>query len=89
MGLVAPGFTGAVRELTLVLVRILFPVIVFQAVSGVMMGVLQTEGNFTVPAVADFAHNVLWVAAIVVLGSQYGIVPVASAPLWLWQHRRL
>lgn len=81
VGLVAPGFTGAVRELTLVLVRILFPVIVFQAVSGVMMGVLQTEGNFTVPAVADFAHNVLWVAAIVVLGSQYGIVPVAVGTL--------
>lgn len=81
VSLVAPGFEGAVRDLTIVMVRILLPVIVFQAVSGVMIGVLQAEGNFTVPAAADFAHNVLWVAAIVVLGSRYGIVPVAAGTL--------
>lgn len=74
---VAPGFTGLKYELTVNLSQIMFPMVLFQALSGLMTGMLQTEGNFTVPALVSLAFNTVIISAIVVLGPTYGIKAVA------------
>lgn len=74
---IAPGFAGSGYELTVNLSRIMFPMVLFQALSGLMTGMLQTEGNFTVPALVTLAFNTVIISTIVGLGPTYGIRAVA------------
>lgn len=75
--LVAPGFGGDVLGLTVELSRIMFPMVLFQALSGIMTGILQTENNFTVPAAVGLAFNIIIISTIVALGPVFGIRAVA------------
>ncbi|MDI6871530.1 MAG: murein biosynthesis integral membrane protein MurJ [Bacillota bacterium] len=75
--LVAPGFRGQAYALTVSLTRIMFPMVMFQSLSGLLSAMLQTEGNFFVPAVVSLWFNVLVISSIVGLGPRYGIGAVA------------
>ena len=75
--LVAPGFQGEVFLLTVRLTRYLFPMILFQGLSGLFTGMLQTGGNFTVPAAVVLLFNAIIIFSIVVLGPIFGISAVA------------
>lgn len=75
--LVAPGFGGEVYRLTVHLSRIMFPMVLFQALSGIVGGVLQTENNFTVPAVVGLSFNAIIIGTTLLLGPMYGIQSVA------------
>lgn len=81
VGLVAPGFGGPVAELTAYLSRIIFPVVVFQSLSGVITGVLQVHGKFAIVAASSLAQNVAIIAATLLFGRRYGIVAVAVGAL--------
>lgn len=76
--LVAPGFQGPVYALTVDLTRIMFPMVLFQALNGVLTGMLQTEGNFLVPAAVTLGFNLLVIGSILVLGPRLGIGAVAA-----------
>jgi putative peptidoglycan lipid II flippase len=65
---VAFGFEGATRDLTITLVRILFPMTGLMVVSGWCLGVLNSHRRFFLPYAAPAVWNVagivaLWVAA--------------------------
>ncbi|MBE3584481.1 MAG: murein biosynthesis integral membrane protein MurJ [Limnochordaceae bacterium] len=77
--IVAPGFHGPVYELTVEMSRIMFPMVLFQVLSGLMAGMLQTHGNFTVPAVVGLAYNVIIISAILGLGPVFGVKAVGMA----------
>ena len=79
--LVAPGFDGAVAELTTYLSRIILPMMIFQLLSGILTGLLQADGRFSIPTAADLLQNVAIIASIVVFGSSYGITAVAVGTL--------
>ena len=66
-------------ELTVEMSRIMFPMVLFQVLSGLMAGMLQTHGNFTVPAVVGLAYNVIIISAILDLGPVFGIKAVGMA----------
>ncbi|MEW6227539.1 MAG: murein biosynthesis integral membrane protein MurJ [Bacillota bacterium] len=76
--LVAPGFRGPVHALTVSMSRIMFPMVLFQGLSGILTGMLQTEGNFAVPALVSLAFNAVLIAAILGLGPAFGIGAVAA-----------
>ncbi|HHY33780.1 MAG TPA: murein biosynthesis integral membrane protein MurJ [Firmicutes bacterium] len=76
--LVAPGFEGPVRSLTVSLSRVMFPMVLFQGLSGVFTGMLQTEGNFAAPALVSLAFNAILITSILVLGPAFGIGAVAA-----------
>jgi len=76
--LVAPGFQGPVRALTVTMSRVMFPMILFQGLSGILTGMLQTEGNFAVPALVSLAFNAVLIASILGLGPMFGIGAVAA-----------
>ncbi|MGE5586216.1 MAG: murein biosynthesis integral membrane protein MurJ [Bacillota bacterium] len=76
--LVAPGFEGHVRALTVSMSRIMFPMVLFQGLSGILTGMLQTEGNFTTPALVSLAFNAVLIASILGLGPVFGIGAVAA-----------
>lgn len=75
--LVAPGFQGPVYALTVSLTRVMFPMVLFQALSGLLASMLQTDGNFLVPAAVGLWFNILIITTIVGLGPRYGIEAVA------------
>jgi putative peptidoglycan lipid II flippase len=72
MSLVAPGFDDdpAVAELTVNLARLMFPIVVLLALSGLVVGMLNSFEHFAVPALAPIAWN------LVIIGALVGLVPV-------------
>lgn len=79
--LVAPGFDGAVAELTAYLSRIIFPMMVFQLLSGTLTGLLQADGQFGIPTAASLLQNISIIVSVVVFGSRYGVASVAVGTL--------
>ena len=72
MGLIAPGFDDdpALADLTVNLARLMFPIVILLALSGLVVGMLNSFEHFSVPALAPVAWNLVIIAALV------GLVPV-------------
>jgi putative peptidoglycan lipid II flippase len=72
MSVVAPGFDDnpALSELTVNLARLMFPIVVLLALSGLVVGMLNSFEHFAAPALAPVAWNLVIIAALV------GLVPV-------------
>lgn len=81
VSLVAPGFEGQVSELTAYLSRIIFPMMIFQLLSGIITGILQADGEFAVPTAAGLVQNVAIITSIICFGPRYGIQAVALGTL--------
>lgn len=75
--IVAPGFDGEIVELTVYMSRIIFPMMAFQLLSGIMTGILQADNNFATPTAAGLVQNICIIVAILAFGSYFGIVAVA------------
>jgi putative peptidoglycan lipid II flippase len=71
MSVFAPGFDDdpALRDLTVNLARLMFPIVVLLALSGLVVGMLNSFEHFSVPALAPVAWNAVIIAALV------GLVP--------------
>jgi putative peptidoglycan lipid II flippase len=80
--LIAPGFaaTPGKIELTVTLTRILFPFLPMVALAAVLMGMLNAQHRFFVPAVAPALFN----AAAIVVGAALLILGLADRQAVLW-----
>ena len=74
MSLFAPGFDDdpALKDLTVQLAQLMFPIVVLLALSGLVVGMLNSFEHFAVPALAPVAWNVVIIATLV------GLTPVLS-----------
>jgi len=70
MPLFAPGFDSELEDLMVGLSRVMFPIVLLLALSGLIVGMLNSFGHFSVPALAPLAWNIVIIAALV------GLVPV-------------
>ena len=72
MSIFAPGFDDnpALKDLTVNLARLMFPIVVLLALTGLVVGMLNSFDHFAVPALAPVAWNLVIIAALV------GLVPV-------------
>jgi putative peptidoglycan lipid II flippase len=72
MSVFAPGFDDqpALKDLTVELSRLMFPIVLLLALSGLVVGMLNSFEHFAVPALAPVAWNLAIIAALV------GLVPV-------------
>ncbi|MDI3280134.1 MAG: murein biosynthesis integral membrane protein MurJ, partial [Bacillota bacterium] len=75
--LVAPGFRGGTLAEAVRLTRLMFPLVVFQGLTGVATGMLQALERFTAPALVGVAFNVVIIYSILVWGPRFGITAVA------------
>src|SRR5918998_2214804 len=71
MTVIAPGFDDnpELRDLTVNLARLMFPIVVLLALSGLVVGMLNSFEHFAAPALAPVAWNLVIIAALV------GLVP--------------
>ena len=67
MSLFAPGFDDdpALRDLTVSLAQLLAPIVLLLALSGLVVGMLNSFEHFSVPALAPVAWNAVIIAALV------------------------
>jgi putative peptidoglycan lipid II flippase len=74
MSVFAPGFDDnpALRDLTVNLARLMSPIVLLLALSGVVVGMLNSFEHFSVPALAPVAWNMVIIAALVGL---VGVLP--------------
>ncbi|MFL6446208.1 MAG: murein biosynthesis integral membrane protein MurJ [Bryobacteraceae bacterium] len=61
---IVPGFTGEQRDLTIQIIRILFPGTGFLVLGAWCLGVLNSHRSFLLPYIAPVAANLIMVAAL-------------------------
>jgi putative peptidoglycan lipid II flippase len=82
IAVIAPGFTGAKRELTIVLVRILFPGAGLLVLSAWCLGVLNSHRRFLLSYTAPVMWNAVMIAALVSFGSRTSLPRLAVILAW-------
>jgi putative peptidoglycan lipid II flippase len=87
-GLVVPLFTGSggiSDALTAGLSRVLFPVVLLLSLTGLLVGILQSYDEFTIPAIAPAVWNLVILAGLVLLHNRFpaGQRIYAYAVAWL------
>jgi putative peptidoglycan lipid II flippase len=80
--LIAPGFHGEKRELTIRLVRILFPGAGLLVCSAWCLGILNSHHRFFLSYTAPVVWNLAMVVALVGFGRRYGQIPLAAILAW-------
>jgi putative peptidoglycan lipid II flippase len=72
-GLVVPLFTGAKipAALTAGLSRVLFPVVLLLSLTGLLVGILQSYDEFTIPALAPAVWNLVILAGLIGLHDHF------------------
>ncbi len=80
--LIVPGFTGEARDLTVQIVRILFPGIGILVLSAWCLGVLNSHRKFFLSYVAPVLWNAAMIATLVAFGSRLSQVSLAVALAW-------
>ncbi|HBB89583.1 MAG TPA: murein biosynthesis integral membrane protein MurJ [Blastocatellia bacterium] len=79
---IAPGFHGETRELTIRLVRILFPGAGLLVLSAWCLGVLNSHHRFFISYTAPVAWNLAMIASLVFFGRKLGQFPLAEYVAW-------
>ena len=79
---IAPGFEGETRELTVRLVRILFPGAGLLVLSAWCLGVLNSHHRFFISYTAPVAWNLAIIASLIVYGARVGQFPLAEVVAW-------
>lgn len=80
--LIAPGFEGAVRQLTIRIVRILFPGVGLLVLSAWCLGILNSHRKFFLSYVAPVLWNAAMIATLFIFGSRMGEADLAVALAW-------
>lgn len=79
---IAPGFQGETRELTIRLVRILFPGAGLLVLSAWCLGVLNSHHRFFISYTAPVAWNLAMIASLLIFGRRLGQFPLAEYVAW-------
>jgi putative peptidoglycan lipid II flippase len=85
MPLFTPGmhFTAADDALTAGLARVLFPVVLLLGLTGLLVGILQSYDEFSVPAIAPAVWNLVILVLLVGLHGVFHMPIYAYAVAWL------
>ncbi|MDP3014573.1 MAG: murein biosynthesis integral membrane protein MurJ, partial [Candidatus Subteraquimicrobiales bacterium] len=68
---------GEAIKLALLLTRIMFPAVLFMALAGLAMGILNSYEHFTAPAIAPVLWNLVIILMVVFASSRWGVVSLA------------
>jgi putative peptidoglycan lipid II flippase len=82
IALIAPGFEGAKRELTITLVRILFPGAGLLVLSAWCLGVLNSHRRFLISYSAPIVWNIAIIAALIWRGGRVAEFDLAIVAAW-------
>jgi putative peptidoglycan lipid II flippase len=81
VAILAPGFEPEIQNLAVKLARIMFPLIIFWVLTGIISGILNSFDEFTIPALIGVPYNLIIIVAVFTLGNNYGIYGLAWGTL--------
>jgi len=84
ISLFIPGGGPEVQELSARLLRIMFPAAAMAGLAFSMVSILQSMGQFTVPAMISLFPNVLMIGYLVFFNERLGVTGLAVAFLLAW-----
>ena len=67
----APGFEGELLDLTVTLAQLLFPILILLGITGIIVGLLNSDDRFAAFAISPFFWNVAIIAVLVALAPQF------------------
>lgn len=82
--LIAGGLNSKQLSTASVLAKILFPTMLITGVAYCIVGILQSDGEFLIPAIISLVSNFCLILYLVVFGNKFGIKGVAVAMLISW-----
>src|SRR5712691_7549719 len=82
IAVIAPGFTGAKRDLTISLVRILFPGAGLLVLSAWCLGVLNSHHRFLLSYTAPVMWNAAMIATLAIFGASSSLPRLAMLLAW-------
>ncbi len=82
--LLAPGFNGAKLDLTSELTAIMFPMIIFTGLAFSFVGLLQSNGEYNIPAIISLISNVAIIIYFPLFADKFGIRGLAYTMLIAW-----
>lgn len=84
VGLLAPDIAPETASLAAGLSRIMFPMMIFTGLAFSFVGLLQSTGNFLLPAVISLVSNLIMVLYFVFFNERFGIWGLSVAMLCGW-----
>ncbi len=84
ISLMAPGFDEYTHNLAKTLSSIMFPMIIFTGLAFSFVGILQTFGEFNIPAVMSLISNLAVILYFPLFGKKYGVYGLSVAMLFSW-----
>ena len=82
--LLAPDLPAETHGLAVSLTRILFPMVICTGLAYAFVGILQSMGEFNIPALISLVSNTIMVAYLVFFGDRFGVTGLAIAMLCGW-----
>ncbi|MFT3991754.1 MAG: murein biosynthesis integral membrane protein MurJ [Luteolibacter sp.] len=82
VAIIAPGFVGAKRELTVTCVQILFPSVALLVMSAWCLGVLNSHRRFFLSYVAPVVWNGALIATLIAFGGRQPLDQLAKTACW-------
>lgn len=84
VGWLAPDVSAETASLASALSRIMFPMIIFTGLAFSFVGLLQSFGNFLLPAVISLVSNLIMVLYFLLFNDRFGIWGLSVAMLIGW-----
>ena len=82
--IMVPGYDATKVAETAKLLRILFPSIVFTAAAYTAVGILQSFGEFNIPAIISVVSNLIMILYLIFAGNKFGLSGVIISMLVAW-----
>ncbi|MBE6707928.1 MAG: murein biosynthesis integral membrane protein MurJ [Ruminococcaceae bacterium] len=84
VGFLAPEISAEAKSMATDLTRIMFPMIIFTGLAFSFVGILQSMGEFKIPALISLLSNAIMVIYLFTLNNIFGIVGLAVSMLLGW-----
>ena len=84
LNLMVSGYTPEKIDETATLLRIIFPSIIFTGIAYIIVGILQSYGEFNVPSLISVVSNLIMIIYLFVFGKRLGLKGVIISMLIAW-----
>ncbi len=84
ISLLAPEFNAQTAGLASELSKIMFPMIIFTGLAFSFVGILQSHGEFNIPAIMSLVSNLAVIAYFPLFGKKFGVHGLSVAMLVAW-----
>ena len=80
----APNFNAQTHDLAVRLTSIMFPMIIFTGIAFSFVGILQSFGEYNIPAIISLVSNIAIIIYFVLFGKRFGVTGLAVTMIISW-----